>query len=118
MTDEADLSKIETMTDDELLIYLGREAAGASFVSLNPMDAMRKGREALEWARIQLQPAICGSSATTIENGMTVASIGPLFGGVVAPSPTFSVSRGFILIASVALLRMGIAGICQGYRPA
>ena len=118
MTDESELTAIETMSDDELLIHLGREAAGASFISLNPMDALRKGREALEWVRIQLQPVLCNASSTQIENGVTGGVISALLIGLDAQSPTFSLTRAFFKVAAVLLARMGIAGICQGYRPA
>lgn len=116
--DDHDLAALEHLSDDELLLQLGKETAGASFVSLNPADLIHKGREALGWVRLHLQPLMCGPTAIKVEDTLTNASVTALMNGFVAPANSFMLSHAMIAIVVVLVIRMGKTRICEGYHPA
>ena len=117
MTDAAVPQELEGLTEDELLLRLGRMHIGAGAVPQSGNTLVVRGRAIFAEARTRLQPILCRQGTQSTADGFTYASLVAIINNEVAATPSFHLAQGASTVIAMLVLRQGIALFCAGYPP-
>jgi len=118
LTEASIPQELEGLTEDELLLRLGRMHIGAGAVPQSGNTLVIRGRVIFAEARARLQPILCRPGTKSTADGLTYASLIAVINNEVAATPSFHLVQGAAAVVAMLIPRQGIALFCAGYPPA